>query len=163
VYINGDPVQFEIENNIPITSRNPYFDQVNENFGQSFGASLRIPILNNFSTRIAIQRSQVDVLNTEVRSEQARQQLKTNIQTAIANARNGRRSYDAALRAVEANQIAFQNAQRRFDLGATNSLEYTTARNNLDQAQISLIQAKYQYLFNVKSVEFYQGKQIKLD
>lgn len=145
--------------------KNPenYFEQLRTNFGQGFGVSLNIPILSNLRNRIGVQRSQVDVLNTEIRNNQTRQQLKTNIQTAIANARNGKRSYDAALRAVEANQIAFQNAQRRFDLGAVNSLEYTTARNNLDQAQISLIQAKYQYLFNVKSVEFYQGKQIKLD
>lgn len=140
-----------------------YFSQLKNNFGQGFGVNLRVPIINNLRNRIGLELSEVEVLNSEVRGDQARQQLKTNIQTAIANARSARRSYDAALRSVEANQIAFDNAQRRFDLGAINSLEYTTARNNLDQAQISLIQAKYQYIFNVKVVEFYQGKTIQLD
>jgi len=163
VFIDGNPVTIETDQTIPTFTNNPYFDQLNENFGQAVGLSLNIPILNNFRNRINVQRAQVDILNTEVTNDQARQQLKTNIQTGISNARAGRRSYDAALRSVEANQIAFQNAQRRFDLGAINSLEFTTARNNLDQAQISLIQAKYQYLFNVKVVEFYQGKQISLD
>jgi outer membrane protein len=140
-----------------------YFNQLGDNFGQGFGISLNIPIFNNFRNRIGVERSQVNLLNTEIRNDQVSQQLKTNIQTAIANARNARRSYDAALRSVEANQIAFQNAQRRFDLGAVNSLEFTTARNNLDQAQNSLIQAKYQYVFNVKVVEFYQGKTLQLN
>jgi len=141
----------------------PYFEQLKNNFGQGFGINLRVPILNNLRSRIGVEQAEVSVLNTEVNTEQTRQQLKTNIQTAIANARNARRSYDAALRAVEANQIAFENTQRRYELGAINSLEYTTARNNLDQAQISLIQAKYQYIFNTKVVEFYLGREIKLD
>lgn len=163
VYIDGQEVVVEFPGQIPILENNPYFDQINQNFGQGIGVSLNIPILNNFRSRLGVQRAQVSVLDAEVRSQQTRQQLKTNIQSAIANARAAKRSYEAAQRSVEANQIAFQNAQRRFDLGAVNSLEFTTARNNLDQAQISLIQAKYQLVFNVKVVEFYLGREIKLD
>lgn len=163
VYIDGQAVVVEFPGQIPVLENNPYFDQINQNFGQGIGVSLNIPILNNFRSRLGVQRAQVGVLDAEVRSQQTRQQLKTNIQSAIANARAAKRSYEAAQRSVEANQIAFQNAQRRFDLGAVNSLEYTTARNNLDLAQISLIQAKYQYIFNVKVVEFYLGREIKLD
>ncbi|MFN7117234.1 MAG: TolC family protein [Saprospiraceae bacterium] len=163
VFINGQPVVVEFPGQIPLFDNNPYFDQINQNFGQGIGVSLNIPILNNFRSRLGVERAQVTVLNAEVTSQQTRQQLKTNIQSAIANARAAKRSYEAAQRSVEANQIAFQNAQRRFDLGAVNSLEYTTARNNLDQAQISLIQAKYQYVFNVKQVEFYLGQELKLD
>jgi outer membrane protein len=58
---------------------------------------------------------------------------------------------------------AFDNAEKRFTLGAINSLEYSTARNNLDRARIQLIRARYSYLFNIKQVEFYQGKSINLE
>lgn len=163
VLINNEPAILGQDARIPVFEKSAYFDQLNNNFGQSFGVSLNIPIFNNLQNRIGVQRAQVQVLTAEVTNQQVRQQLKTNIQTAIANARAAKRSYDAALRSVEANQVAFNNAQKRFDLGAINSLEYTTARNNFDQAQISLIQAKYSYIFNVKQVEFYLGREIKLD
>ncbi len=163
IFLDNTPVTFGFDQEVNTFDDNPYFNQLRENFGQNFGLNLRIPIFNNFSNRINVQRAQVNILSTEVQNQQGRQLLKTNIQQAIANARAAKRSYDAAIKAVESSQIAFDNAQKRFDLGAINSLEYTTARNNLDQAQVSLVQAKYQYVFNVKVVEFYLGKEIKID
>ncbi len=163
VFVDDTPVTIAQDVQVPIFEKSPYFDQLNNNFGQSFGASLRIPIFNNLQNRIGVQRARVNVLTSEVQNQQTRQQLKTSIQQAIANARAAKRSYDAAQRSVEASQIAFDNAQKRFELGAINTFDFTTARNNLDQAQISLIRAKYQYIFNVKVVEFYLGKEIKID
>ncbi|MBK7869277.1 MAG: TolC family protein [Saprospiraceae bacterium] len=163
IYLDDVPYTFGVDQEVNVFDNNPYFDQLRENFGQSFGVSLRIPIFNNLQNVIGVQRAQVTVLTTEVQNQQVRQQLKTDIQQAIASARAAKRSYDAALRSVDASQIAFDNAQTRFELGALNTFDYTTARNNLDQAQISLIRAKYQYFFNVKVVEFYLGREIKID
>lgn len=163
VFLDDTPVTIGQDVQIPIYEKSTYFDQLNNNFGQSFGLSLNVPIFNRLQNRIGVQRAQVQVLNSEVTNAQVRQQLKTNIQNAIANARAAKQSYQAAQRSVEASQIAFENSQRRFDLGAINTFDYTTARNNLDQAQISLIQAKYRYIFNVKVVDFYMGKAITID
>jgi len=163
VIINGEPSVLEQDVPRPVFEKSPYFDQLNNNFGQSFGLSLNIPIFNNLQNRIGVQRARLDVITTEVQNEQVRQQLKTNIQQAIGNARAAKRSYDAAERSVEAAQIAFDNAQKQFELGAINTFDYTTARNNLDQAQISLIQAKYQLFFNVKVVDFYLGRPIVIE
>ncbi len=163
VFINGEPAVLGQDVDVPVLEKAPYFDQLNNNFGQNFGVSLRVPIFNNLQSRIGVQRARLTVITTEVQNQQARQLLKTNIQQAIASAKAAKRSYEAAQQAVEASQIAFDNAQRRFELGAINTFDFTTARNNLDQAQIGLIQAKYQYIFNVKVVEFYQGKTITLD
>jgi len=163
VIINGEPSVLEQDVPRPVFEKSPYFDQLNNNFGQSFGISVNVPIFNNLQNRIGVQRARLDVVTTEVQNEQVRQQLKTNIQQAIANARAAKRSYDAAERSVEAAQIAFDNAQKQFELGAINTFDYTTARNNLDQAQISLIQAKYQLFFNVKVVDFYLGRPIVIE
>ncbi|MFM9948262.1 MAG: TolC family protein [Saprospiraceae bacterium] len=140
-----------------------YGDQLNENFGQTVGISLRVPIYNNHRNNIAIERARLGVLNQEVFNRQAEQTLKTNIQQAIANARAAKLSHQAAERSVEAAQAAYDNAQKRFDLGGLNSLEFTNARVLLDQAQVTLIQAKYQYLFNLKVVDFYLGRPLNLN
>ena len=138
-------------------------DQINENFGQNIGISVQIPIYNNHFNRISMERARVNALNAEVTSQQVRQTLKTDVQRSIADARAAKESYGASQRSVEAAEAAFDNAQKRFDLGVINTLEFSTARNNYDRAQVELIRAKYQYIFNLKIVDFYLGKELKLD
>ncbi len=144
-------------------SRKSFWDQISENFGQSIGVSLSVPIYNNHQNRISMERARLGVINAELNNRQMRQQLKSDIQRAIADARAAKLSLAAAEKSLEAATVAFNNADRRFDLGAINSLEYVTARNNMDRAQTDLTRARYQYLFNLKTVEFYQGKPLRLD
>lgn len=139
-----------------------FADQINENFGQGIGISLQVPIYNNYRNKLAMERARLSALTSEVSNQQARQQLKTDVQRAIADSQAAKLSYEAAQRTVEAAQAAFGNAQRRFDLGVINTLEYATAGNTLEQAKVSLIQSKYQYIFNTKVVDFYLGKEIRL-
>ena len=142
---------------------NPYFDQLDQNFGQSVGLSLQVPIYNNGRNRINVQRAQVGILNAKVQTDLTKQQLKNDVQAAIANARAGRRTLEASEKASEATRVAFENADKRFQLGAINNLQLLTARNTYDIAQTNLIVAKYDYLFRLKILDFYLGKEIKLD
>lgn len=138
----------------------PYFDQLDNNFGQNIGVSLSVPIYNNDRAKIAIERAELAVLNTNLANIQAKQQLKTDIQQAIADAESSKLQLAASETAVEAQKAAFDNTEKRFNLGAVNTFEYSTAKNNLEQAEVNLIVAKYQYLFNLKIVDFYLGKKM---
>ena len=164
VLVNGqEALVTEFELIGVVVPNKPFFDQLNETFGQSVGISVNVPIYSRGRNRINAEQARIGVLNQEVTNEQNRQQLKTDVQRAIADARAAQESLKASERSLEAAQIAFDNAQRRFDLGTINTLEFTTAQNNLDQAQLNLTQAKYSYLFFVKTVEFYQGKTLTLN
>lgn len=162
VFIDDNPVVIGQDVSIPNLQKTGFGDQFNENFGQSLGLSLSIPIYSNHRNAISTERARLGVINAEVSDRQVRQQLKTDIQGAVANARSSKLSYEAAQRSVNAAQIAYDNAQRRFDLGAVNTLQLMTAGNNLDLAKVNLTRAKYQYLFNLKVVDFYLGKEIKI-
>lgn len=163
VYVNGSPLNFEYETEIPQVADNPFTKQIKENFGQSVGLNLSIPLYNNGRNSVATERARLSVLNAEVSDRQVRQQLKTDVQTAIANAIASKQSYEASQRSLNAAQVAYDNAQKRFNLGAINTLLLTTASNNLEQAKVNLTRAKYQYIFNLKVVDFYLGKDIKLN
>jgi outer membrane protein len=160
--IGGAPVDVEFDNVVPIVGKNPYFDQIEENFGQSVGMSLQIPIFSNGRNRINVERAQIGLLNSQASNLQVRQQLKANIQRAITDTRSSAKSLEAAQQALEAAEIALTNAQKRFELGSINNFEYSTARNNFDRATADFTRARYQYLFNLKTVEFYQGKGLSL-
>lgn len=140
-----------------------YFDQLNRNFGQSAGMSLSVPIYSQGRNKLNVQRARVQRLNADLDIEQADNQLRNDIQIALANLRGARESYRAAQTSQEAAQTAADNAQRSFKAGAANSLDLVTATNRLEQAQTEFLRSKYQLIFNRQVIRFYLGQGLSLD
>ena len=67
---------------------------------------------------------------------------------------------ETILSQVEAFDESFRAAGIRFDSGVGNSIDYLTAKNNLDRANINLIIARYDYVLRAKILDYYQGKQL---
>jgi len=147
----------------PFIIKEPYFDQLNTNLSQTIGLSLNIPILNGLSTHYAVKSSRLQVERTIYQQQQVKDQLKQDVYQAYTDATAAAKRYDAAGKNVQALETAFEYTQTMFDLGAANSLDFSTAKGNLAQAQITFLNAKYDYIFKVKVLDFYQGKPIKLD
>jgi len=161
-YVQGSfDTVFTLEH--PITSSPVKLtQQYHDNFGQAFGFSLDIPIFNNWQNRTYVDKSKIQVLDAQYNLESTKQTLLKNIQTAYGDAVAGKNSYEAALKAVSSLQKAFDDAQLKFNAGAITSLDFTTAKNNLNKAQADLLQSKYQYIFKLKVLDFYQGKPLTL-
>ena len=159
--VGGVPFSGSIPNQIPEGfPKITYFDQLNQNLGQNLGVSVQVPIYNNHTNRTNVERAKLGVLSAQYAVEQTKQQLKADIQTAIANARAGRKTYEAAQLAYDAAKAAFDNAEKRYQLGTINSFDFANARTNLDAAQIEVIRSKYDYIFRLKIVDFYIGKKL---
>ena len=63
---------------------------------------------------------------------------------------------------MDARQLSFDNAQERYDIGALNSLDLEQNRNQLVNAQSTLVRAKYDFIFKTKVLDFYIGKPLNL-
>jgi outer membrane protein len=163
VIIDQTPITVKYPGESFILDDNPYFDQLDQNFGQNFGVNVSVPIYNNGRNKINVQRAQVGILNARIQSDLTKQQLKIDVQNAIASARAAKRSYEAGLKSVEAARVAYENAEKRFNLGVINNLQLLTARNAFDIADTELIVAKYDYLFRLKILDFYLGRELRLD
>ncbi|MBK8555873.1 MAG: TolC family protein [Lewinellaceae bacterium] len=162
VDINGQQVTITVYQPEFTSKDVKYFDQLDRNFGQGVGVSLNVPIYQNGRTRLSVERARLNVLNAQMQDIQTKQQLKNDIQTAIANARAGKLQLDAAQRSFQASQIAFQNTEKRQQVGAVNILELSTAKTNMDIAENELLIAKYDYIFRLKILDFYEGKPLSL-
>lgn len=149
--------------NASLFQSDPYFNQLDNNFGQNIGLQLNIPIYNKHRNSINIERARLDIINAEVQNKQAKQQLKADVQNAIANASAARLELTASERSLEAAKAAFDNSQKRYDLGAINTLDLTTAKTNLDTAELNVARAKYDYIFRLKIIDFYMGKDLNLN
>jgi outer membrane protein len=160
---NAVPVSIQFLEPIPVLRTVPYAQQHDETFRQGIGVNLNIPIYQNGRTHLNIQRSKLNIKSVELQNEQTKQALKSDIQTALANARAGNKQYKASLATFAASKLAYENMQKRYTLGAVNALDLTTARNNLTLAENDVTVARYDYIFKVKILDFYLGKKIKLN
>ena len=139
-----------------------FTDQLDRNFGKSVGVAMAVPIYNNHNARIGVQQAQIAREQARIASEQARQQLKATVESAVQSAVASRDQYLAAKQALDAQRAAFEALRRRFELGSANPVEYASAKASLDIAETQLIVGKYEYLFRLKVLDFYQGRPITL-
>lgn len=146
----------------PIT-QSPYSNQINDNLSYGFGFNLSVPIYNNLNVKSNIERAKLDIQQTKLNNEQIKDNLKISVQQALSDAQAAKLSLEASETSLKAQQASFENSEKRYELGAINSLEFVTSRNQLDNAQINLLIAKYDYIYKLKILEFYQGKEIKLN
>jgi outer membrane protein len=164
VFINGVATNFEIESEVPTDLvAIPYATQLDNNIGYGIGASLSIPIFNNYSGKAAVETAKIRALNSKIETELVKQNLKTDIQNAIASARASRKSLEAAEASAAAARIALRNADKLSEIGSINNFEYLSARNRLDSAEVNLLIARYDYFFKVKVIEYYMGRGIRLN
>ena len=163
VKINGTivPVTF-FQNSLTDIPRKSYGSQLNDNLGQGLSLQLQIPIFDGFQRRIAVDRQRLNVESQNITLERNKQQLKADVQTAIANSKAARKQYEAAQKTFDALKGAFEATEKRLATGGANGFEYTQARANLDNAERDVTVAKFDYLFKVKIVEFYEGKKMTL-
>ena len=164
IYINGEPATFEIENDYPAGfDPTPYGTQLDNNLGYGWGATLSIPILNNYSGQASIERAKINVINSSIETELIKQTLKTNIQNALTSAKAARKSLDGAEAAENAAKIALKNADTKLALGALSNYDYLSARNRFDTAENNLLKAQYDYYFQIQVIEYYMGRGIRLE
>lgn len=160
VEVNGSqlPVVYKTDNFS--SSKINYNDQLNNNLYTSFGFNLRIPIFNSLQQRNRIRQAKITYKSTELSASTTRTQLSQAIDQAYINMNTASDRYKTILEQVNAFEESFRAAGIRFNSGVGNSIDYLTAKNNLDRASINLIIAKYDYVLRTKILDYYQGKQL---
>lgn len=135
-----------------------YFEQLSNNFSQNVGLNLNIPIFNKYANKTRLQQSNLQKINAELSAQSARQTLKQNIEQAYVNMNNAAKRYDALAVQVSSLEESFRAAESRFNAGAIDFVNYNLQKTNLDKARANQVQAKYDYVFRTKILDFYQNK-----
>lgn len=135
-------------------------EQWDNNSRHSIGVSLSIPIFNRLSTYNAVSRSKINLEVARLNLQQAQLELQQSVEKAYSDAVSSYKSYLAAVKAVESSREALRYATEKFEVGKISSFDYETAKNLLLKSQGDMLSAKYDYLFKVKLLEFYQTQKI---
>ncbi|MBP7463929.1 MAG: TolC family protein [Bacteroidales bacterium] len=140
----------------------PFGDQLRDNASASVSIGMSIPIFNGWYTNNRIANAKIEALQSNLSYNIAERQLYRNIQQAHADARAALKKYEAAEKAFNASKASFEYTQQRFDLGLVNSLDFNTAKTNLNRLKSDMINAKYDLIFKQKILDFYRGIGISL-
>lgn len=135
----------------------PFTTQLDDNLNRSFGFNLNVPIFNNFTNKVNVNRAKINHEITELALEREKLNVTREVETAYANATASFKRYKATEKAVTAAEKALEYAEKRFEVGMTNAVEFNMAKNNVIRTQTDLIRAKYELLFRLRILEFYQG------
>jgi outer membrane protein len=160
-YIQGDPSQVVVSPSFG-TEEYSYSEQFKDNIAQSLSIGLNIPIFNRWEVNNSISMAKIQLDDSKLELDQVKQQLYKNIQQAHNDALSAREKYNSAIEAVKSNRESFHYTEQKFTVGMVNSVEYNIAKNNFIRAESDLLQAKYEYIFAVKILDFYRGIPITL-
>ena len=135
--------------------QDPFWDQLNLNNREYVGLNLNIPIFNRFevSNRVKIARLNIDQQTLQL--ENAKKTLLKEIQQAYYNAVAAQQKYEASKKSIAASEESFRYAEERYAAGRGTNFEFNDAKTRLIKAQSDLLQAKYDYLFRCRILDFY--------
>jgi outer membrane protein len=139
----------------------PFSKQFSQNFNRSAGITISFPLFNGLSTHTSIKNAEINVQNSRFSQDLAKQNLYKTITQAYANAKAALNKYTASKASAEAAAESFKYAKQKYDAGAISAYDYSSAKNRLSAAESNLVQAKFDYIFKLKVLDYYQGKPLQ--
>jgi len=124
---------------------------------------LSVPIFNGWSVRNGVRRSEIGVAQAELQLEQVKQGLQQSVERAHRDALNAGETLAAAERSEASAKLAFDNAQIRFEQGASTQVDYTQARNRYDTARLQALRSRYDLVFRIAILDFYAGRGLRFN
>lgn len=138
------------------------FGQYKDNFGQQAALSVNIPIFNKGITKLQVEQSKINESVAKNSFEQQKQTVRQNVQKAQFDADANYETYLSAVEAEKSSKLSMDFAEKSYAAGRTTIFDLNVARNNYANAQGSVAQAKYNYLFSLKLLNFYAGIPLSL-
>ena len=137
-------------------------EQLENNQQSAIYLNLNIPIFNKWSVRNSVAQSKIQIENSQLNAQQAKNQLRKNMEQAYADQLAAYKKYQATQKAVIAFKEAYTYIKERYELGMVNSYEFNESKNKLITAESDELRAKYDLIFKVKLYEFYTSLKFEL-
>jgi outer membrane protein len=143
-------------------NKEPFFSQMWNNLGEYVGLNLSIPIYSNRQIKGNIERATVNAMTAKLNEQNTKNQLRKSIEQTYTDLKSSMNKYEATKEQLMAAETSYKNMETKFNVGLVTAIDFLVEKNNFVQAQSNLIQAKYDYIFKMKILDFYQGKEITL-
>jgi len=137
--------------------------QIRNNKSPGAGLTLNIPILNGWQVNKSISNSKLNVETSQYNLEGTKKQLYKSIQQAYTDAVASLKKYNVSLKAIASTEESFRYTEQKFNVGMVTPVDYNAAKTALLKSQSDMSQAKYEFIFKTKVLDFYKGLPLKLN
>ena len=137
-----------------------FSDQLSQNFGQTVGFTLNVPIFNGLQTKYNIQGAYITYQSDDLQLTDAEVKARNDIYQAYDGMKASAKKFEAGESKLKSAEALFKESENSFQAGGMSFFDYNTARTNYTNAQSDLLQAKYEYIFQTKVFEYYMGKPV---
>ena len=139
-----------------------FSEQIKQNWDNSIGLSLSIPIYSRRDNKSAVEKAKIQKLSSELDLADQQKTLYKTIEGFWLDANTAQKRYAAAVEQLKYSQISYDLVQQQFDLGMKNTVELLTEKNTLLSSKQELLESKYTAILNMQLLKFYGGESINL-
>lgn len=143
-----------------ISQMKSFGEQIKNNFSQSIGVTLSVPIFSRLSVRNDVRSAKLDYKNQELQLENIKKSLYKEIQQAYYNAVASQSKLEGSIEAANSAEESFKLMSAKYENGKANITEFNESKNRYLEAESNLAQARYEYLYQSKLLDFYRGEDL---
>ncbi len=138
------------------TNDSPFRTQLDENRNPSVTLRLNIPIFDSWQAATQLKKSRLALEMARLTAEKMQTLVLEEMRSAGIEAENCLQRYRSSEETLQAMQSLLEITEAKYNLGAATALDYLVARNNRLKAVSEYLQAKWQYLFQLRLLERYR-------
>lgn len=139
-----------------------FWSQIRNNCNEYLGISMSIPIFNRTATRNQIRSSTLSMRTQQLQLTEAEQTLRKEIEQVYYNADAAYLKYMSATKALSSAEVAFDYQREKANAGRSTIFDYNDAKTRMEKAASDAVQAKFEFIFMSKILDFYNGKALTL-
>ena len=143
-------------------SQNNWGTQMKSNLNMSAGVTISVPIFDNRQIASNIRTAKLNQLNSQLDLQNKKTSLSNTIEQYWINANSNQQSYLAARARVKSQEASYELLNEQFLNGLKNTVDVLQGRDNVLNAEQSMLQSKYTTLLNIQLLKFYTGEKIDL-
>lgn len=140
----------------------PLGDQLRQNERKTIGLNLNIPLFNRFAVRNNISQARIGIINQELAVENTKKTLYKEIQQAYFMTVSAQAKYLASEKSIAASKEALDYEEASYMAGKSSVFEYNESKARYVQSMSERAQAKYNFIFRTKILDFYNGIPVTL-
>ncbi len=135
-----------------------YGNQLKTGWQNSISLGINIPIIDNGSTQNKVLQAQINEAQSQMALQETSKSLENSVEKLYINAVSADMQWKAAILQVEAETEATAVAEEQRNAGAITYTDYLSQKNSMENAKVTLTNAKYTSLLARKLLDLYLGK-----
>jgi outer membrane protein len=132
--------------------------QLDNNRSQYLGASVSIPIFSRWAGRSDIKKAKLQVEQAQNTLDEEKQKLYFEMVNNLNDLEAIEKEYNQYLKQQDADQLAFQAAEKKFEQGLVSVVDFYIAKNRLANSVSQVLNARLHWEIKKRLLDFYSGK-----